>query len=245
MTPASDRSQLESPHNQLGRPRVHLRRTDSTNERARALAIKGAPSGTLVSADEQTAGRGRQGRRWLSPVGSGLLCSLVLREPPRLLSLRAGVAVCDAIGESARVKWPNDVVADAEHGLGKLGGILVEGRPQEDWAVLGIGVNVALRVEELPVEVRVGAASLQRHDSGVESLLEDLLRALAQRLAEPLSKTLDSWRTRDALRGRAVSWAHGAGLAEGVDDEGCLLVRLRDGTTTALSAGEVHLESVG
>jgi BirA family biotin operon repressor/biotin-[acetyl-CoA-carboxylase] ligase len=154
------------------------------------------------------------------------------------------------------VKWPNDVVLNPARDsgpnrgsgsgppLGKLAGILVEGRPQEGWAVLGIGVNVALNVEELPADVRAGAASLQRYD-GVEPLLEDLLRALARRLAQPVGEALESWRTRDALLGRVVSWAHGAGVAEGIDDEGRLLVRLKDGTTTALSAGEVHLESLG
>ena len=71
----------------LGHPRLHLRRTDSTNERARALALAGAPHGTLVTAAEQTAGRGRQGRRWSAPAGSALLMSMVLREPPALLPL--------------------------------------------------------------------------------------------------------------------------------------------------------------
>ncbi len=94
----------------IGHPRLHLRRTDSTNERARALAIEGAPHGTLVTAAEQTAGRGRQGRSLGGTAGSALLCSLVLRDPPPLLSLLAGVAVCDAVGARALVKWPNDIV---------------------------------------------------------------------------------------------------------------------------------------
>src|SRR5271156_2116415 len=94
----------------LGRPRLHLRRTDSTNERARELAIAGAPHGTLVTASEQTAGRGRQGRRWSAPAGSSLLMSLVLRGAPPLLPLIAAVATCDVSGERARIKWPNDVV---------------------------------------------------------------------------------------------------------------------------------------
>ncbi len=153
----------------LGHPRIHLRRTDSTNEHARMLAISGAPHGTLVTASEQTAGRGRQGRSWLAPPSSALLCSLVLRWasddlPPPLLSLTAGVAVCDAIddymgphtqvglGQQARLKWPNDVVVERTNGdeptsLAKLAGILVEGRPQDGWAVLGIGLNLAVRID--------------------------------------------------------------------------------------------------
>ena len=84
--------------------------TDSTNDRARELALAGAPHGTLVTAAEQTAGRGRQGRRWSAPADSALLMSLVLREPPPLLPLIAAVAVCDVAGEQARIKWPNDIV---------------------------------------------------------------------------------------------------------------------------------------
>jgi BirA family biotin operon repressor/biotin-[acetyl-CoA-carboxylase] ligase len=251
----------------LGSPRLHLRRTDSTNERARALALAGAPHGTLVTATEQTAGRGRQGRAWLAPAGSSLLCSLVLRDAPALLSLASGVAVCDTIGEHARVKWPNDVVVGP--GLAKLGGILIEGRPQEHWAVLGIGINVAVQVDRLPADVREHAASLELPASAVEPLLRDLLTALARRLAEPAQTLLDAWRARDALRGREISWgAHsptrpsepyarpghgrpgpsdrapapvGRGRAEGIDGDGRLLVRLHDGTMVALSAGEVHL----
>lgn len=129
---------------------MHFRRTDSTNERARELALAGAPHGTLVTASEQTAGRGRQGRRWSSPAGSALLMSLLLRSPPSLLPLIAAVAVCDVAGAEARIKWPNDIVIAHGTGLAKLAGILAEGRPQQDWAVLGIGVNVATRLEDLP-----------------------------------------------------------------------------------------------
>jgi BirA family biotin operon repressor/biotin-[acetyl-CoA-carboxylase] ligase len=82
---------------------VHLRRTESTNTVARELAGRGAPHGTLVTADEQTAGRGRQGRAWSAPSGASLLCSWVIRDPGPLLSLAAGVAVAELAGERARV----------------------------------------------------------------------------------------------------------------------------------------------
>jgi BirA family biotin operon repressor/biotin-[acetyl-CoA-carboxylase] ligase len=236
--------------NVLGRPRLHMRCTDSTNERARKLAIAGAPHGTLVTAAEQTSGRGRQGRAWVAPAGCSLLCSLVLRRPPALLSLAAAVGVCDAVGEPALVKWPNDVVIErvstdaGEATLAKLAGILVEGRPQEDWAVLGIGVNVAVRVQELPTDVRERAASLELAQSAIEPLLAELLEALTRRLAEPREKVLDAWRERDALLGREVTWSGGVGLAAGIDRAGRLLVRKDDSTElTALEAGEVHLGS--
>lgn len=227
----------------LGHPRLHLRRTDSTNERARELALTGAPHGTLVTAAEQTAGRGRQGRSWVAPPGSALLCSLVLRDPPPLLSLIAGVAVCDTVEHDTRLKWPNDIVMGP--GLRKLAGVLVEGRPQEDWAVLGIGINVAVQTKDLPVQLRGRAASLGLPPSAVEPTLERLIEALARRLAGSTDDVLCAWRERDALHGQEVSWTHGHGRAEGIDSEGHLLVRLGSGVTTALSAGEIHLESVG
>ena len=234
----------------LGHPRVHLRRIDSTNERARRLAIAGAPDGTVVTADEQSAGRGRQGRSWLAPPRSALLCSLVLRDPHPLLSLIAGVAVCDVVGAAAQVKWPNDVVVGSD--LRKLAGILVEGRPQEGWAVLGIGLNVAVHLEQLPAELRGRGASLELEPGAIEPTLERLLKALVARLAKPIDATLGALRTRDALYGRDIVWAVQGpqssgerGRAEGIDDAGRLLVRREDGTITALSAGEIHLESVG
>jgi BirA family transcriptional regulator, biotin operon repressor / biotin---[acetyl-CoA-carboxylase] ligase len=240
----------------LGRPRLHLRRTDSTNARARALALTGAPHGTLVTAAEQTAGRGRQGRRWSAPGGSALLMSLLLRwpipdRPPPLLALAVAVAVCDVAGADARLKWPNDVVVergrahDARAGhdpeLAKLAGILIEGRPQEGWAVLGIGVNVAVRIEDLPPELRDTAATLGREPGAIEPLLAQLLTALEQRLGDTPAQTLDAWRERDALHGREVSWSAGRGRAEGIDGDGRLVVGLPSGGHTALSAGEVHL----
>ncbi len=231
----------------IGHPRVHLRRTDSTNERARELAIEGAPHGTLVTAAEQTAGRGRQGRTWIAPPGCALLCSLVLRDPPPLLSLIAGVAVCDVVDEhitglahGGRVllKWPNDVVLESS---AKLAGILVEGRPQDGWAVLGIGLNVALRIDDLPADVRGRAASLRLPPSAIEPALGRLLQALEHRLAEPAQDVLGAWRTRDALFDRDVSWNGGQGRAQGIDDEGRLIVDLGDGSVAKLDAGEVHL----
>jgi BirA family biotin operon repressor/biotin-[acetyl-CoA-carboxylase] ligase len=223
---------------------VHLRRTDSTNDRAREFALTGAPHGTLVTAAAQSAGRGRQGRHWSAPPGSSLLMSLVLRWPasdrsPTLLPLVAAVAVCDAVGPDARIKWPNDILL----GDGKLAGILVEGRPQQGWAVLGIGVNVAVRTEELPAPLRALAATLGQGRETIEPFLAELLAALTRRLEEPRDRVLDAWRERDALRGREIAWAGGRGSADGVDAEGHLLVELPDGAQIALAAGEVHLES--
>jgi BirA family biotin operon repressor/biotin-[acetyl-CoA-carboxylase] ligase len=203
------------------------------------LAIAGASHGTLVTAAEQTAGRGRQGRSWVAPSGSALLCSLVLRDAPSPLSLIAAVAVCDVVGESARVKWPNDVVVPPR--FAKLAGVLVEGRPQEGWAVLGIGLNVAVPIHELPSELRGRAASLELPSSAIEPLTARLMTALEHRLADSTKDVLDAWRKRDALLDRHVSWSQGEGTAHGIDDSGRLIVALADGSTRKLDAGEVHL----
>jgi len=238
----------------LGLPRLHLRLAGSTNDRARELALAGAPQGTLVTASEQTAGRGRGGRRWSAPAGSSLLMSLVLRwqegaQPPALLPLVAALAICDVAGERARIKWPNDVVVEQDGSLAKLAGVLTEARPQEGWAILGIGLNVAVDLAELPPELRPGApraaATMGLDRSELEPTLQRLLGALARRLGEPAAETLAGWRSRDALLGREIAWAGGRGRAEGLDGSGRLVVSLAGGGRRALSAGEVHLEPLG
>jgi BirA family transcriptional regulator, biotin operon repressor / biotin---[acetyl-CoA-carboxylase] ligase len=221
----------------LGRPRLHLRATTSTNDRARELAQAGAPHGTLVTAGEQSAGRGRQGRTWSAPSSSALLISLVLRDPPALLPLAAGVAVAEVAGPAARVKWPNDVLLDGR----KVAGILAESRPQDGWAVLGIGLNVAVRVEDLPPELHDTAGTLGLAPAELEPTLARLLDALERALALEAPALLDAYRARDALRGREISWADGSGRAAGIDADGRLIVELTHGGRSALSAGEVHL----
>jgi BirA family transcriptional regulator, biotin operon repressor / biotin---[acetyl-CoA-carboxylase] ligase len=220
----------------LGRPRLHLRETTSTNDRARALALAGAPHGSLVTAAAQSAGRGRQGRVWAAPPGRALLLSLLLREWDALLPLRAGLAVADLAGEAAVVKWPNDVLLGGR----KLAGVLVEARPGE-WAVLGIGVNVAVDVASLPLDVRERAATLGRRPDALEATLDDLLGHLSRRLAEPAADCLAALRERDALRDSPVQWTGGSGTGAGIDETGALLVRRPDGLVVTLEAGEVHL----
>ena len=221
----------------LGRPRLHLRETTSTNDRARELAAAGVPHGALVTAGAQTAGRGRQGRTWAAPPDRALLCSLVLRAHDALLPLRAGLAVADVAGPDARVKWPNDVLLGGR----KLAGVLVEARPQDGWAVLGIGVNVAVDPAALPPELRDRAATLGRPAAALEATLAELLARLEERLSEPPDACLAALRDRDALRDRPVRWTGGAGTGAGIDDAGALLVRLPDGSVQTLESGEVHL----
>jgi BirA family biotin operon repressor/biotin-[acetyl-CoA-carboxylase] ligase len=197
--------------------------------------------------------------------------SLVLRSPPSLLPLIAAVAVCDVAGGEAMIKWPNDIVlprtsapAGGEQSVGaealdtgplplaKLAGILAEGRPQQGWAVLGIGLNVAVRLDDLPPELRATAATLGESPNAIEPLLTRLLSALQLRLESPASTTLEAWRARDALRGRAIAWRAAGpgdelehGRADGVDGTGCLIVARDGGGHTTLEAGEVHLQEIG
>ena len=221
----------------LGTPRLHLRETGSTNDRARELAAAGAPHGTLVTASAQSAGRGRQGRAWSAPPGAALLLSLVLRDPPALLPLVAAVAVAETCGDEARIKWPNDVLIDGR----KVAGILAEGRPQEGWAVLGIGLNVAVRLQDLPAELHDTAGTLGLPPSAVPARLAALLQALERALALDTATLLDRWRARDALLGSEGTWSGGSGVADGIDGHGRLVVSLPGGGRTALDAGEVHL----
>jgi BirA family transcriptional regulator, biotin operon repressor / biotin---[acetyl-CoA-carboxylase] ligase len=227
----------------IGFPHVHHRLTDSTNERARRLAAAGAVHGTLVTADEQTAGRGRQGRAWVAPPGRALLMSVVLHVDERtpLAPLAAAVAVCHAFPEPNGIKWPNDVWIDGR----KVAGILIEGRPQEGWAVLGIGLNVATAADEFPADLRDIATSLRAAGASSPTTpgeaLDELVPALDAWLAAPPEAVLGEWRERDALVGQRVRWNGGEGVAAGVDDEGSLLVETDDGVQS-LHAGEVHLQ---
>ncbi len=226
----------------LGLPRVHLRETDSTNQRARELAEAGAKHGTLVTASSQSSGRGRQGRAWSAPPGSSLLMSLVLRSPHPLLPLATGVAVADALamfGFDAQLKWPNDVHLDGR----KVAGILAEGRPSEGWAVIGVGINVAVELSDLPAELQTTAATLGLASAAVDDVLTGLLAAMELRYAQSDGQLLESFRQRDALLGKQISWSGGVGIASGIDGTGRLIVDC-DGVRNLLDSGEVHLGSI-
>lgn len=148
----------------FGCPHRHFRVTDSTNTRARELAEAGAPGGTVVTAREQTGGRGRQGRVWTAPEGKALLYSAILRpldDRHLLLPLSAPLAVCAAAeelrpGAVCQVKWPNDVWLEGR----KLSGVLIEAKPQDGWAVIGIGLNLSIEPHEFPDDLRQPPISL-------------------------------------------------------------------------------------
>lgn len=228
----------------FGIPHRHFRVTDSTNTRARELAAAGAPGGTVVTAREQTAGRGRVGRVWTAPEGKALLYSAILRPLDQrhlLLPLSIPLAVCAAAealrpGVECMVKWPNDVWLDGR----KLAGILIEARPQDAWAVIGVGLNLSIEPYEFPADLRQPATSL---GGGVtpEQARRELDTQLGRWVYAEEKEALADWRRRDGLRGREIAWEDGSGVADGIDDRGNLVVVVPGGDRVSLGAGEVQL----
>lgn len=232
----------------FGSPHYHHDVTDSTNVRAKELAAAGAPSGAVVTAAEQTAGRGRGDRVWTAPPGAALLYSAILRPldlGDLLLPLAVPLAVCEACESLApvrcEVKWPNDVWI----GERKLGGVLIEARPPE-WAVIGVGINLAIAPEQFPPDIRWPATSLG-HGVGPDEMRTALDEALADWVEADRDLVRHSFAGRDALHGRELSWEGGpdaggrTGTGAGIDERGNLLVRGPGGELTALGSGEVQL----
>jgi BirA family biotin operon repressor/biotin-[acetyl-CoA-carboxylase] ligase len=170
--------------------------------------------------------------------------SLIVRDMDQgdaLLPLVAAVAVCEACEDvapvSCRIKWPNDVWIEGR----KVCGILVEGRPQEGWAVLGIGVNVSTPAFGGELAETATSLALSSDEAPArEELLAVLLAALERALSTPSADILAAWRRRDALLGAPVAWDHGRGEAAGITDAGALRVQTDEGIVE-LDAGEVHL----
>ncbi len=227
----------------FGNPRHHRRSLDSTNDLARELAAGGAPQGTVVTAEEQVAGRGRQGRSWTAPAGKALFYSAIVRPLEQrhlVLPLAAPLAVAEAAEAiadvSCAIKWPNDVWIEGR----KCAGVLIEARPQDGWAVIGVGLNVSIEPDEFPEELRETATSLGA-DATVDGALQALNESLKRWTRADPQEVLAAFRERDALRGRQIAWNGGNGTAEGIDERGNLLVATGSGEQVSLGAGEVHL----
>jgi BirA family biotin operon repressor/biotin-[acetyl-CoA-carboxylase] ligase len=260
-----DKGQPHSGAASFGHPHRHFARTDSTNTRARELAAAGAPHGTVVTAGEQSKGRGRQGRTWTAPPNGALLYSAILRpleEHHAMLPLAVPLAVCAAAeqlapGTECGVKWPNDVHLDGR----KLAGVLIEARPQDGWAVIGIGLNLTITPEQFPPDLQDKAVSLYASVEGDRGESRRSLPAVATAGLPPIplaaadvlnrhladwveaepARVLEEWRARDVLKGREIAWEDGSGVADGVDDRGYLVVVTATGDRVVLGAGEVHL----
>ncbi|MDP2743500.1 MAG: biotin--[acetyl-CoA-carboxylase] ligase [Dehalococcoidia bacterium] len=240
----------------IGRRVVYLAQAASTNEVAKGLARRRAAEGTVVLADEQTAGKGRLGRAWTSPPGASILLSVILRptasQLPKLTMMAAlatARAVETATGLSTRLKWPNDVMMGGK----KAGGILLEAEitgERPTFAVVGIGLNVNFDVRTAP-EIPETATSISLelgHDFPRQELLLALLEELesaylALKAGGPIR---EEWRARLETLGRRVRVARmmgppEEGVAEDVDEQGQLLLRRADGSLLALSEGDVSL----
>lgn len=242
----------------IGQTVVYRAELDSTNDEAKRLARAGTPEGTLIISDYQTQGRGRLDRDWVAPCGTSLLMSIVFR--PELaphqvqrLTMSCGLAVADAIeqgtGLRADLKWPNDVVIAGA----KLGGILTEIElkgSQVEFAIVGMGLNVNLDPELLPEGLSMPATSL-RHEMRAEVARLPLLHAILRRIEDRYSalragvSPRDEWAGRLTALGKLVAVREGdsvvEGVAEGVDADGALLVRLADGSLQVVLAGDVSL----
>jgi BirA family biotin operon repressor/biotin-[acetyl-CoA-carboxylase] ligase len=242
----------------IGREIVHESEVASTNDVVAARAARGEAEGFVLVAGSQTAGRGRHGRTWHSPPGSGLYVSVLLKPPPGavgLLTLAGGVALCEAVRESTalavEIKWPNDLLAPG--GKRKLAGILVESSAsgsRVDYAVFGFGINV--RPGAYPAEIRDRATSLEEElgrPVDPSSVLSFALSALDRRYGDLLEGRADDVLARwlelaPGARGARVEWnvdgVLRAGTTAGIDAAGALLVRTPAGVDRIVS-GEVTL----
>ncbi|NYB52731.1 MAG: biotin--[acetyl-CoA-carboxylase] ligase [Methanobacteriaceae archaeon] len=241
----------------MGREIHHYHEVDSTNEVAKKLAMKGSPEGTIVIAESQSSGKGRRGKKWLSPAG-GVWMSIILRPdiPPSQapqLTLVTGVAVAETLDQECKldvgIKWPNDILI----GDKKVCGILTEGSASSqklDYVVVGIGIDLNVDVDNFPPGLREGATSLKRElekeISGVELVERFLLKfenlyndfkagGFPEILSQwrRLSKTIGSYVEVHKKGGRVVR-----GEAVGINKEGVLILEMNDGSLRKVISGE-------
>lgn len=228
-------------------------RVDSTNTLLRSMAEEGAAHGTVIIASSQSAGRGRLGRSFFSPEGTGLYMSVLLRpelsmDGAALITPAAAVAVCRAIedfsGKRAGIKWVNDVMIEGK----KVCGILTEARANAsgglDFAVLGIGVNVSPPAGGFPAELSQTAASVLDAPASPAPLASGILNSLFELLPEPdAASFIDEYRLRSVLTGQRIRVLSPAGsysaAAMDVDANCRLIVRREDGSLETLNSGEV------
>ncbi len=255
--------QMMQEEGRLGAHPVHfLAQTDSTNNVAMTLARDGAPAGTLVVAEGQSAGRGRLARQWLSPPGSGLYVSFILRPALELadlprLTLAAGVALCRAVtrstGVQVQLKWPNDLLLEGK----KCGGILTEtdgllgDGPVA--VILGIGLNVNTPVTLFPTELQDRATSLtavtgREYQRGLllEALSEEVERVVQRMEQGEFAAILAEWRQHDGLAGQRLSWLTPqhtvvTGISLGPDAAGRLHIQDDHGTIHEVLSGDLAL----
>lgn len=246
------------PTAKLGR-RIHwFPSLDSTNAVAMKLALQEVAHGSLVTAAEQTGGRGRRGRTWFSPQG-GLWLSIILQRPFPLriapeLTLLASVAVKRAldleVGVAAKIKWPNDLLLEGKKICGILAEIRADGE-QVEHAVVGIGINTNIPAESFPHDIKERASSLQALTGRTVSHIALLSRLMTEFetlfdqlvLGHGFATISDEWRQASHTLGTKVQVQTPAGLvtglAEQIDDHGALYVRRDNGEVTIIQSGEI------
>lgn len=246
----------------LGKNLIYLDEIDSTNTQVRRLADQGAPEGTVVVAEQQNAGKGRRGRSWVGPKGSGIWMSFLLRpefapEAASMLTLVAAMAVADGIREVCRldcqIKWPNDIVADGK----KLCGILTEMSSEMDsihYVIVGIGINVGIR--QFPEEIRETATSLVlcTGESVERAKLVDAVLRGWEHWYEVFLQTMDLEGLQESYNSQLVNMerevkvlAPGGsytGISHGINKTGELIVELPDGELRNVMSGEVSVRGV-
>jgi BirA family biotin operon repressor/biotin-[acetyl-CoA-carboxylase] ligase len=250
---------VDLPLQRLRGPVHHFVSLPSTNDAAKELARRGAPEGTVCLAETQTAGRGRLGRQWESPLNTGIYLSLILRPPlPPLelpkLTLIAAVAVVEAIhqacGVATGIKWPNDIIFAGK----KLGGILTEMETESDamsHVVLGVGLNVNTAAFPEPLqEIAISLASAGQTYSRtaiVRAFLMALDRLYGRFLRQEFPAILEQWRQHAVMLGKMVTIRQGpatiTGVATDVALDGALLLVRPDGSTVRVLSGEIQKAS--
>ncbi|HEY4179691.1 MAG TPA: biotin--[acetyl-CoA-carboxylase] ligase [Kofleriaceae bacterium] len=248
----------------LGSSRIDLEECGSTNDEAARMARGGASHGTIVIAETQRAGRGRDGRAWASPRGRGLYLSAVLRPllpladvPPMTLAI--GIGVCDSIratGAPAFLKWPNDVLVREGGELRKVAGVLVESQSQGgrlESVIVGIGANLgAFEAGELPPDVNARATSLEAavgtpidREAFIATLLAQVEHWVDHYSAVGLEDVVPAWTQRMApgLLVRAiVDRAPVEGEMVGLAEDGAVMIRDAEGAIHRVRSGDVELE---
>ncbi len=244
----------------LGKRVICFAEADSTNLTCFRLAEEGAEEGTLVIADTQRCGKGRLGREWTSPPGVNLYCSLVLRPPimpfeAYQLTFLSAVAVARAVERtttlSPRIKWPNDILINGRKVAGLLNEMSAE-TEKVNFIVLGIGVNLNMRRDQFPEELRHPASSLLLEGGSevsripfIQALLGELDLLYDLYLREGDGPIRAEWVARCNMVGRTVTVSCRdsalTGMVSGVDDSGALLVRLADGKEERVLTGDVKI----
>lgn len=239
---------------------IHLKETASTNGDAKKLIQEGCVDGTVVLAENQTSGRGRLGKKWISNTGLGMYCSIVYypdceRDEFSKMTLVAGLAVAEILEElgigNVMLKWPNDIYIDGK----KCGGILCEAvlDKSRDAIIMGIGINVNHSKYDFGEDIRNRATSLKI--CGLNIGIEELVEKITTRTNDLADKfcrggwleLLKRWQKRDFLAGKESEWLLNDGsvrygIAEGINEDGLLYILTEDGSRHEVLSGDVQLK---